>query len=289
MSKFVERRKRTRVPKKDIVVFYHSNCTDGFTGAWAAWKKFGDTADYVAWGHQTPLPPLKGKELYFIDICPREDEVKRLLAANRRVTAIDHHITAETAVKMTDRYSYALEHSGAMLAWLYFHPGKKAPKLLRYVEDHDLFLKKMPHTDAVHAYLDLFNFEFRRWSRFAREFEKKSFEKKHVAIGKLILEHEQKLVERIVSTTAVPVEFFGIRTLAVNSPTLGSEIAFALYSKKPPMGIVWYERDGQIKVSLRSNGTVNVAKFAEKFGGGGHKAAAGFAVPVNKGVPWKRL
>ncbi|MBI2036889.1 MAG: hypothetical protein HYT14_00835 [Candidatus Liptonbacteria bacterium] len=55
------------------------------------------------------------------------------------------------------------------------------------------------------------------------------------------------------------------------------------------MGIVWYERDGQIKVSLRSNGTVNVAKFAEKFGGGGHKAAAGFAVPVNKGVPWKRL
>ncbi len=208
MTKFTERRKRMRMPKKDIVVFYHSNCTDGFSGAWAAWKKFGGKADYVAWVHQTPLPPLKGKELYFIDICPREDEVKRLLAANRRVTAIDHHVTAEAAVKMTDRYSYALEHSGAVLAWLYFHPGRETPKLLRYVEDHELFLKKMSHTDAVHAYLDLFNFEFRLWSRFARDFEKRSLEKKYVAVGKLILKHEQKLVERIVSTTAVPVEFF---------------------------------------------------------------------------------
>jgi len=278
-----------RTPKKDIIVFYHANCTDGFSGAWAAWKKFGDKAEYVPWVHQTPLPRLKNKELYFIDICPREDEVKRLIAANRRVTALDHHISMETAVKMTDRYSYALEHSGAMLAWFYFHPEKEAPKLLRYVEDGDLWSKKMAHTRAVYAYLDLFNFEFRLWSRFAREFEKKSFEKKYVAVGKLILKHEEKLIERVVSTTAVPVEFFGIRTLAVNSPVLGSEIAHALYTQKPPMGIVWYERDGQIKVSLRSNGTLNVAKLAEKFGGGGHKAAAGFAVPVNKGVPWKRL
>lgn len=289
MSKFIEHRIKMRIPKKDVLVFYHSNCTDGFSGAWAAWKKFGDKAEYVPWTHQTPLPPLKGKELYFIDICPKEDEVRRLLAANRRVTAIDHHVSAEAAVKLTDRYSYALDHSGAMLAWAYFHPTKLAPKLLRYVEDHDLFLKKMPHTEAVHAYLDLFNFEFRLWSRFAREFEKKSLLEKHVAVGKLILKHEQKLVARVVSTAAVPVMFFGIRTLAVNSPLLGSEIAYALYTKKPPLGIVWYEREGQIKVSLRSNGTVNVAKLAEKFGGGGHKAAAGFAIPVGKKPPWERL
>lgn len=289
MTKFIERRRRARVPKKDIVVFYHANCTDGFTGAWAAWKKFGDKADYVAWVHQRPLPPLKNKEVYFIDICPKEDEVKRLLALNKRVTAIDHHISAEAAVKLTDRYSYALDHSGAMLAWLYFHPAKPVPKLLRYVEDHDLFLQKMPHTDAIHAYLDLFDFEFRRWSKMARDLERKTLLKKYVAIGKLILKHEQKLVERIVSTTAVAVTFFGMRTLAVNSPVLGSEIAYALYTKKPPMGIVWYEREGQIKVSLRSNGTVNVAKFAEKFGGGGHKAAAGFAIPVGSKLPWERL
>lgn len=278
-----------RTPKEDIVVFYHANCTDGFTGAWAAWKKFGDKAEYVAWVHQTPLPPLRNKELYFIDICPKEDEVKRLLAANRRVTAIDHHVSAEAAVAMTDRPSYALRHSGAMLAWHYFHPGKEAPKLIRYVEDGDLWTKKMAHTPAVYAYLDLFDFDFRRFSRLAREFEKKSLEKKHVAVGKLILKHEEKLVERIVATGAVPVRFFGIRTLAVNSPIFQSQIGHALWRKRPHMSIVWYEREGQIKVSLRSNGKVNVAKLAEKFGGGGHEGAAGFAFPVGKKFPWTRI
>jgi phosphoesterase RecJ-like protein len=33
--------------------------------------------------------------------------------------------------------------------------------------------------------------------------------------------------------------------------------------------------DGRIRLSLRSNGTVDVSKIAQKFGGGGHKAAAG--------------
>jgi phosphoesterase RecJ-like protein len=35
------------------------------------------------------------------------------------------------------------------------------------------------------------------------------------------------------------------------------------------------QSDGRIKISLRSMGAVNVCKIAEKFGGGGHKMAAG--------------
>ena len=37
--------------------------------------------------------------------------------------------------------------------------------------------------------------------------------------------------------------------------------------------------DGQVKVSLRSRGAVDVCKIAEKFGGGGHKMAAGAHLP----------
>ena len=35
---------------------------------------------------------------------------------------------------------------------------------------------------------------------------------------------------------------------------------------------------GPIRVSLRSKGKIDVAKFAEKFGGGGHARAAGLKV-----------
>ncbi len=37
--------------------------------------------------------------------------------------------------------------------------------------------------------------------------------------------------------------------------------------------------DGRVKVSLRSNGDVNVARVAHAIGGGGHEKAAGAEVP----------
>jgi bifunctional oligoribonuclease and PAP phosphatase NrnA len=39
------------------------------------------------------------------------------------------------------------------------------------------------------------------------------------------------------------------------------------------------ERDGQVKVSLRGKGDVNVQRIAARFGGGGHPNAAGFTTP----------
>ena len=53
---------------KDIIVIYHGECSDGFGGAWAAWKKFGETVDYIG-AHHGDEPPvgLVGKEIYFID------------------------------------------------------------------------------------------------------------------------------------------------------------------------------------------------------------------------------
>jgi len=38
------------------------------------------------------------------------------------------------------------------------------------------------------------------------------------------------------------------------------------------------ERDGQVKVSLRGKGDVDVSAIAAKFGGGGHRNAAGFTM-----------
>ena len=42
------------------------------------------------------------------------------------------------------------------------------------------------------------------------------------------------------------------------------------------MGILFKEKDiNEIKLSLRSKGDLDVASFARKYGGGGHKNAAG--------------
>ena len=131
---------------KNIVILYHAECSDGFGGAWAAWKKFGSRAAYIPLYHHNPPPVgLRGKEVYMIDFTYNEPVVKKLLKENNRVTSIDHHESQESATKLTEKYLYAVDHSGSVLAWKYFHPGKPTPMLLRYIENGDLWKFKIPH------------------------------------------------------------------------------------------------------------------------------------------------
>lgn len=288
MAGFIERRSKQRAPKKDIVVIYHGNCTDGFSGAWAAWKKLGKKAEYIGVQHHT-LPPLglTNKELYFIDFVYPEKIMRKLIKTNKKVTAIDHHVSAEKTIKLTQDYLYSIKHSGAVLAWKYFHPNKPVPRLLKHVEDTDLWKFKLPHTKEIFAYLELFDFAFKTWDKLAKDLENSKKRKQYVEKGRLILRYEEKQVERLVSENSEKVNFEGHDSLAVNSPVLVSKIGASLVKKKPPIGIIWQQKQGKKIVSLRSNGKTDVAKLAKKYGGGGHKAASAFAIDASKKLPWE--
>ena len=277
---------------KKIAIIYHADCPDGFGGAWAAWKKFGSKAEYIPAQHGT-LPPasVKSREVYLIDFVYPEAITKRLIAHNTRVTAIDHHISAEKVTKLTAHYSYALNHSGAVLAWNYFHK-TPAPLLLRYVEDTDLWRFVLPHSKEISSFLQLFEYEFSEWSVIAQQLASSIGRKKIIEQGRLILRYEDKLVKDLVKKNAELVSFFGIKALAVNSPKFESQIGHELVKKMSPLGIVWRKKAGEIRVSLRSNDKVDVSKLASRIaGGGGHKRAAGFAFKFNPGkkFPWRYL
>jgi len=274
----------------DIVILYHKNCTDGFSGAWAAFQKFGGRASYIPIEHNTPPPAgLLGKEIYMIDITFDMPVMKGLIRNNRRVTAIDHHISRKNEVALTYKPLFSNGHSGAVLAWMYFFPGKPAPRLLRHVEDEDIWKFKLPYTREVSAILDLADFDFAVWSRLVRDFEKPPLRRKHIADGKLLLKYQNSLIERLVRHNAQLINFMGIKTLAVNSPNFESEIGNVLRRKLPPMGIVWREKGNRRTFSLRSDSSCDVSKLAGKFGGGGHKKSAGFGMPLSAKLPWKRL
>lgn len=289
--KLIERRSGKERPLKNkIVVIYHANCADGFGGAWAAWKKFGKKADYVAAYHQT-VPPadLKGKEVYSVDYVYPKEITQQLIEDNDRVTAIDHHISAKETTKLTKNYSYALHNSGAVLSWKYFHPKKPVPLLLRYVEDGDLWKFKLPKAKEILDYLDLFNFNFKTWSKLARDLENSKTRRKMIERGSIVLQHEKKMIDRLATKNAEKVLFFGHKVYAVNSPNFVSELGNLFYTKLPPIGIIWHKLPGRIVVSLRSNGKVDVSKLAAKFGGGGHRASASFRLAENAKLPWKVL
>jgi len=273
---------------KDIVVLYHGNCTDGFCSAWAAWKKFGDTADYS--GVRLGIPPpenLIGKEIYTLDFSYPVQYAGEILKKNKKLITIDHHLTSQESVKIATDYRFDMNHSGAILSWNYFHPGKKAPRVLAHVEDWDLWKFNIPHTKEIFTYLELFDFDFKLWDQVIVDLENEDKFKAILPQAELLFQYEEALVRQIEKKVEL-VEFEGYKTYAVNSPIFEDHIAKNLYKKLPPIAIVWFRDSTRVKFGLRSDGSVDVSKLAQKFGGGGHKASAGFSLPVDSKLPWSR-
>ncbi len=272
---------------RNVLIIYHGDCPDGFSGAWAAWKKLGTRAEYFAAKRSLPLPSVKGKEVYCIDFTPRPKEVMEKIAKeSSRLVCIDHHISAEPLLPLAHESIFSIEHSGAVLAWQYFHPKQSVPELLKYIEDTDIWKFKLPHSKEMSAYIALYDFDFKVWEKLAREFEGALSRKRILKEGTAVLRYKEKVVEEL-GGKAREVKFEGRKVLAANSPILQSELGHALALKHPPFAIVWREQEGMISVSLRSDGNVDVSKIAAKYGGGGHKAAAGFNIPLGKKLPWK--
>ncbi len=265
---------------KKIAVLYHAGCPDGFGGAWAAWRKFKNKAVYIPVHYQTPYPDeIRGKEVYLVDFCYKPEVMKELQKAALSVTIIDHHKTSKPALPFSDARLFDLKHSGAVLAWKYFYPKSPIPKLLKYIEDTDLWKFKLPLTREIFETVYSHPFSFSVWNKLAALCESGSGRKKLAAEGKALLRKLERMTENAVSG-AEEVKFEGYRCLMANSSRDVSHLGHALVVKKPPIGIVWSRRKNKIVVSLRSDGSVDVSKLAEKYGGGGHRAASGFSWEV---------
>ena len=276
---------------KEIAVIYHRDCPDGFGAAYAAWKKFGAKAEYYPMGYEDIAPALRDKVVYMLDFMFDQDgPLKVLQRANKQVTALDHHVSNKARVMSTADYRYARHSSGAVLAWQYFHPGKPIPLWLKYVEDYDIWPKKLPGVDEVNAFLLMQPLDFKAWDKIVRNFEKAPFRKEVIRQGGMIKKYEDLLAQKVIASSAFPVKFMGYAVYAVNfngTKTIANEISHLLYKKHPPFSILWKQRKDGIHVSLRGNGTIDTSKFSQKFGGGGHRDSSAFRIDAKKGVPWK--
>lgn len=274
---------------KNIVVLYHADCADGFGAVWAAWKKLKDKAAYIPVAPSNrELPKVaEGKDVYTVDYSFPGDVIEDVAKKVKSLIVIDHHVSNESSLSVATDSLFDLNHSGAVLSWNYFHPEKPLPKLLQYIEDYDIWKFSMPNTKEVMESILLYDMTFDVWNKLARNFEKKQALKRYIEEGDILLRRMEKRVARLVAY-AEEVDLEGRQCLMVNSPFYTSEIGAALVRKGSPVGIIWSRRGRRIIVSLRSGGKVDVAELAQKFGGGGHKAAAGFSFELEDFLKFKK-
>ncbi|MFZ2167946.1 MAG: DHHA1 domain-containing protein [Minisyncoccia bacterium] len=278
---------------KHRVVLYHGKCPDGFGGAYAAWKKFGDSADYIAVDHgDAPPEGLEGHEVYLVDFSYETAEHMDTLAKiTKRLVVLDHHKSSRIFVENVPEHIYDEKRSGASIAWSYFHPDQPLPRLMQYLEDGDLYLYTLPETREIFSYLMVLPFEFSAWDELMLGLEDETKRVEILKKAKAYTEFFEALGDSSAER-AKKVSFEGYETyFAVTHPniTMKSYVGNKLYKKLSPIALVVTAHPNGFGVSIRSDGSVDVSKIAEKYGGGGHPGSAGFFIPNGAVMPWVEI
>ena len=282
--------------KGKVIVFY-DNDPDGFGAAWAAWKKFGNQAFYFPEKHSMRSSALRNIDItdsivYFLDFCPNPAPFESITKKAKQVVVIDHHGTVASVVKSTPGCIYSLRNSACILLWKYFHKNKKVPRILKHVEDVDLWKYRIPGTRELFVSLS-WKFNFRHWNTIARIIENTGTRNRYIRKGRIIIGYQNELVARM-SDEAERVRLGGHTAFAVNGSRYFNSLVgnhLLRLDKRIHVGIVFYfvDKNKYIRFSLRSDGKVDVGKIAHKLGGGGHERSAAFQWPSHKPLPFKTI
>lgn len=270
-------------------VLYHMACYDGFGSAYAAWVNFnemGSPVKFIPVGYNQEFPltdeELKNGNVYIVDFCYSREVTLRVSGLAKYLIILDHHASASESLSGVSHGVFDNNQSGAMLSWKFFNPGKTVPNLISYIQDRDLWMFKLPHSQEINAFImgsDLSKGEdsFLSFQKIADLLENDFIH--CVQIGEYLLENKRLLVDTIIDRSLKIINIQGHKVPCVNSSIFESEIGNELCHRFPsaPFSCVYFEkRAGREKWSLRSSNGFSVIPVAKKYGGGGHHAASGF-------------
>lgn len=276
--------------ERTVILYHGSACPDGFGAAYAAWKKFGDTAEYypLSRGEEPPLALCKGAQVYFLDFSYEQEDMDAFVATATKVVVLDHHAGVQSVVENMPEFVFDNNRSGAGIAWDYFHPGIPRPTLLNLIEDDDLFRFALPDTRTIITYLETLPFDFVMWDEVARKLDDAIEREVILSKARAYREYFERLAELAVERAKL-VSFEGHHVyFAASHPlkSLKSLIGNMLAKKHGPFALVASAHPLGYGISIRGDGSIDVAKIAQKYGGNGHTSSAGFHISAGAPLPW---
>lgn len=273
---------------------YHANCADGFTAAWVVNRYFKGAVDFHPGVYTNSPPDVTDRDVIILDFSYKRPVIQKMLGQCFSMLILDHHKSAAVDlsgfINSTDwptaHVVFDMERSGARITWDHFFPDESPPPLLLYVEDRDLWRFSLPESRNVNAALFSYEYDFLNWDllmsmsigRLAKDGE--AIERKH-----------HKDIRELVKVMRRMMEIDGCAVPVANLPyTLTSDagqlMAVGEWTEDNPefpfAACYWDTPEGRV-FSLRSaTGGADVQAVAVKYGGGGHRNAAGFRVPFNE-------
>lgn len=295
---------------------YHGNCADGFGAAWAVRYALGDgKVDFHPGVYQDPPPDVTGRDVIMVDFSYKRSMLLDIRARARSILILDHHKSAAQDLLggegFVDLHTYSgklgwdrhlanvyqdncegipfapiytlfdMDRSGAGLAWDFFVGGSRPP-LLDHIEDRDLWRFKLDSTREIQAVVFSHPYDFNVWDDLVARSQADADWGQMAAEGAAIERKHHKDVAELVKVCKRRLVIGGQAVWAASLPyTLTSDAGHLMAEGSEPFAACYWDTPEGRVFSLRSReGGADVSEIAKQYGGGGHKNAAGFRVPL---------
>lgn len=286
------------------MVIYHHPCQDGMGAALACYLRW-PKAQYVPANYGNEPPDVSGRNVLIVDFSYKEAVLRQMAETAASIIILDHHKTAredlhrymvadpekfdfltaqleldscaDTEERLMLIALFDMERSGAMLAWDFAHPCDPAPELIEAIQDRDLWRFDRPYSRAIATFLRTVPFELEAWVPLLEvPFDVLARD------ASMMLMYHTSLVELLADKAELDV-VDGIDVVRCNCPYFfASDVGHLLLERNPgTIAMTFSDGNGYRHWSLRSlDDRPDVSELARKYGGGGHRNAAGFRTPL---------
>ena len=253
-------------------------------------KEKGEKVRFHSCNHNLPIPfelIKEDEQVYMVDFSLSEEDFDKLLSITKNVIWIDHHKSAMEKFKGTEVEKLEgirrIGDSGCELTWEYFYgSGKrvKVPTVVRMLGRYDVWDFSLYGKNKLHALQEYCKTvdtspSSKVWEKWL---DTEYSPKEEVEIGIIYLKYRDSVWSYFLSSWGIEIEFEGYWTMACNTANVGSEFFKTVHDKGYDLFMPFIYDGKQWVCSLYTlKDSIDCSKIATKYGGGGHKKAAGFS------------
>ena len=277
-------------PTEVETLLYHGDCIDGFASAFACYyfmktKNKRKRVSFIPCQHQKAPVNVSGKNVLMCDFSYKYNILKDMIKNANKFCILDHHVSAEKDLKNIPKEHKVFDknHSGAYITWAYFFGEENVPLFIRYVEDNDIGARRMPNTKGFTSFI--FNLP-KTFDIYEKLLDDSYVLNTVIPIGEGMQKQNDSYIADGVKKVAMNFMLIDSKLYfiaSVNTSILKSEIGNSVFNTYPNANFALCHSQnsftGETYLSLRSMDTAtDVEVIASKFGGGGHRNAAGISV-----------
>jgi hypothetical protein len=283
--------------KINNVCYYHAECLDGWAAALGVFTHLEGDVHLIPAVYKETIPRAEGCNVWIVDFCFDLETTCKLVESNNYVTIVDHHKGAEPTIIALQEWAelagvedkltikFAKDQSGALLTWRLYKPDDSfIPPWVFHVSDYDLWQFKIEHSEAVATALMSYDFKLEDlWIGICNPENALAIFPELLLRGYGIIDARDNNIKMLIRY-ARPIEFAGHVVPMVNAPRFINSMLLDRLGEDQPFAIGYHEDGDHWKYSFRrpTNSVVDLNALLKPLGGGGHEAASGLRLPMNK-------